>query len=183
MVVSRNVAGLDLKDGGEGGVLGVGSVEEGLGRLREMYLGEEGESRREQQQQGGDGYVGGERGEEGEREREVLQLGRVFVIGGAEIYKHVLGMKCCERILWTRLRGEWGCDVFFPEGVLQAGNEGEDARVEDVGGQEKKGKWVRRSVEEMERWVGEEGVGGVKKEGEVEFEVCMLEREGASESE
>ncbi|KAM0795649.1 dihydrofolate reductase-like domain-containing protein [Usnea florida] len=90
------------------------------------------------------------------------ELGRVFVIGGAEVYRAALGMECCERILWTRVRGGWECDVWFPEGVLEG---------------EGKGGGVRREREEMERWVGEEGVGGWKREGEVEFEVCMLERE------
>ncbi len=175
VVVTRDVRGLDLPQGeGEGGrVLGVGGIEEGLRRLREMGMGV---------RDGGDGERGeGEGEEEVEegKEAEAVRLGRVFVIGGAEIYKLALEMESCERILWTRLRGEWECDVVFPKGVLPVvegevvgGGEGEGGE----GGL--KGEWVRRSTEEMERWVGEEGVGGVKREGEVEFEVCMLEREG-----
>lgn len=165
VIVSRDVGGLELPRGGE--VLGVGGIEEGLRMLRGMDKdGGDGEGR--------DGVVCGG-GEEGEGES--VGLGRVFVIGGAEMYKLALGMECCERILWTRLRGEWECDVFFPPGVLA----GEDGGVGDGGGGGGgwgRGRWVRRSREEMERWVGEEGVGGVKREGEVEFEVCMLEREG-----
>ena len=174
VVVTRNVAGLDLPRGADGQVLGVGSIEEGLRRLRETYpsrsgdVNEEAELQTEEQQQDRDGYVGGERRNE---ERESVQLGRVFVIGGAEIYRHALEMECCERILWTRLGGEWECDVSFPEGVLLVEDEG-------VGEHETRERWVRRSTEELERWVGEEGVGGVKREGEVEFEVSMLEREG-----
>ncbi len=160
MVVSREAGGLDLPEG----VVGCGGIEEGVRRLRERFLGpavggSDGENggEEERRQRGGDG--------------EAAWLGRVFVIGGAEIYRLALEMECCERILWTRLRGEWECDVFFPRGFLP----GEGAGGEAEG--EHKGKWVRRSTEEMERWVGEEGVGGVKREGEVEFEVCMLERE------
>lgn len=186
MVVTRNVAGLDVPRGVDGQVLGVGSIEEGLRRLRETYptrsgdVNEEAEPQTEEQQrQGRDGYVGGERRSE---ETESVQLGRVFVIGGAEIYRHALEMECCERILWTRLGGEWDCDVSFPEGVLLIEDEGDDARIEGVGEHETRKKWVRRSTEELERWVGEEGVGGVKREGEVEFEVSMLEREGVRES-
>lgn len=183
VVVTRDVRGLGLRDEEEGGVVGVGGIEEGVRRLRELFprgLLPEVESRgrrEEQQQQGGDGSdVGGKGGEE-EEEAESVRLGRVFVIGGAEIYKHALGMECCERILWTRLRGEWECDVFFPKGVLPA-EDGVVGGGEGGGGEGgHKGKWVKRSTEEMERWVGEEGVGGVKREGEVEFEVCMLERE------
>ncbi|KAL8750137.1 MAG: hypothetical protein Q9184_006533 [Pyrenodesmia sp. 2 TL-2023] len=95
-------------------------------------------------------------------------LGRVFVIGGAEIYKQVLGMRACERVLWTRLSGEWECDTWFPEGVVGDG-------VEEGG--EGKGGWRRRTRRELEEWVGEEGVGGVRREGEVEFEVSMWERD------
>lgn len=180
MVVTRDVAGLGLPEGE--GTLGTAGIEEGLRRLQETYPdlseGRGVEPRREeqqqQQQQGGNGYVGGVREEE---DTESVRLGRVFVIGGAEIYKHALGMECCERILWTRLSGEWECDVVFPKGVLPVGDEvvGDGKRQGGESGHE--GRWVRRSTEEMERWVGEEGVGGMKREGEVEFEICMLERE------
>lgn len=99
-------------------------------------------------------------------------LGRVFVIGGREIYKQVLQMGQCERVLWTRLNGEWECDTWFPEGVVGDG-------VEE-GGEGKNG-WRRRTRREMEEWVGEEGIGGLRREGEVDFEVSMWERErGAS---
>lgn len=138
VVVSRDVQALGLREEEEEGVIGVGGVEEGLRLLAE-------------------------RNREGEGGKESV-LGRVFVIGGAEIYRKVLGMGCCERILWTRVGGGWECDVWFPGGVLEEG---------EGGG----GGWVRRSGEEMERWVGEEGVGGVKREGEVVFETFMLERE------
>lgn len=179
VVVSRDVGGLGLP-GGEDMVMGVGGIGEGLRRLGAMgrgVVGGKGEGEEGgEEQKGRDGNVDGEGGE---KESESFRLGRVFVIGGAEIYKHALEMECCERILWTRLRREWECDVFFPrgvlpveEGVVGGGGGGEDG--ESGGG----GRWVRRSTEEMERWVGEDGVGGLRREGEVEFEVCMLEREG-----
>ncbi|KAL8825106.1 MAG: hypothetical protein Q9170_007927 [Blastenia crenularia] len=95
-------------------------------------------------------------------------LGRVFVIGGAEIYKQALEMRECERVLWTRLGREWECDTYFPDGVVGDG-------VEE--GEERQNGWRRRTRRELEEWVAEEGVGGLKKEGEVEFEVSMWERE------
>lgn len=173
VVLTRDVRGLGLPEGE--GVLGVGGIEEGLRRLRDAYPdppgGREGEARGEERRRlelDGDGGVG---------EAEAVRLGRVFVIGGAEVYRRALEMECCERILWTRLRGEWECDVFFPNGVLPVGDEvGGDGKGEGGGGGPG-GRWVRRSTEELERWVGEEGVGGVRREGGVEFEVCMLERE------
>ncbi|KAL8775307.1 MAG: hypothetical protein Q9209_000314 [Squamulea sp. 1 TL-2023] len=94
-------------------------------------------------------------------------LGRVFVIGGAEIYRQAIGLKECERVLWTRLSGEWECDTWFPKGVVGDGVE------EDAGG---KHGWKRRTRGELEEWTQEEGVGGVRKEGNVDFEVSMWER-------
>ncbi|KAK1756170.1 dihydrofolate reductase-like domain-containing protein, partial [Echria macrotheca] len=49
------------------------------------------------------------------RESEGGFRGRVFVIGGAQIYKAALGMACARRVLLTRiLNGGFGCDTFFP---------------------------------------------------------------------
>ena len=161
VVVSRRAGGLGLEGEWEGQkeeVLAVGGVEEGVRALVRRYTPEAG---RGEEQLG----RGGEGSEEG------IRLGRVFVIGGAEIYRLALGMEACERVLWTRLGREWECDTFFPGGVLVGDGEGEGEE-----GKAGNGKWVRRGREEMERWVGEEGVGGVKREGEVEFEVLMVER-------
>ena len=157
--------GEQLKDREKDAVLAVGSIEEGLRRLQGLFLPPQ--ATRE-----------GEEGRE-KKEEEGWGLGRVFVIGGAQIYKAALGMRCCERVLWTRVGWEGECDVFFPEGVLPGEREAEG---ESRGEGEGMGKWVRRSRVEMERWVGEEGVGGLRREGDVEFEVCMLERvwEGGS---
>lgn len=177
VVVSRTPHTLDLGGGGramgqgdgmgEGGVkkegegkgkgkgeevFAVGSIEEGLRMLLRIYPPPE-------------------EVEKNAVEARGVSLGRVFVIGGAQIYEQALRMECCERILWTKVGWEGECDVFFPGGVVDAESEAEG--VEGNGGM---GKWIRRSREEMERWVGEEGVGGVRREGEVEFEVCMLER-------
>ena len=167
VVVSRNRQKLDLGEGE--GAFGVGSVEEGVRRLQDVYPSLPRELSRsltnggEEEDEEGEGHGLGlehERQEQGK-----LALGRVFVIGGADIYKLALRLPSCERILWTRLRGEWECDTFFPEGILPEEGEG-------------RGKWVRRSNEEMEEWIGEEGVGGLRREGEVEFEILMAEREG-----
>ncbi|KAI4249831.1 MAG: hypothetical protein LQ352_005542 [Teloschistes flavicans] len=95
-------------------------------------------------------------------------IGRVFVIGGAEIYKQAIELKECERVLWTRLGREWECDTWFPDGILGG-----------VGDEEAKGKngWRRRTRKELEDWTGEEGAGGTRTEGEVNFEISMWERE------
>lgn len=88
------------------------------------------------------------------------------MIGGASIYEQALGMEACERVLWTRVGWEGEVDRWFPEGWMGAGGEG--------GGV---GLWRKRGRGELEEWCGVEGVGGVKREGEVEFEVEMWERE------
>lgn len=96
-----------------------------------------------------------------------VKLGRVFVIGGASIYEQAMGMECCERILWTRIRREFECDVYFPgKGILE-GTEGEGH-----------GEWQRKSKGELREWCEEEqeGMGEVQREGDVEFEVQMWER-------
>jgi len=100
------------------------------------------------------------------------RVGRVFVIGGASIYEQALGMRACERVLWTRVGWEGEVDRWFPGGVMVGGREGGgEGHGDGVGG------WRKRGKGELEEWCGVEGVGGVKREGEVEFEVEMWERE------
>ena len=97
-------------------------------------------------------------------------LGRVFVIGGEGIYRAALGLEggsspMLERILWTRIRMEFECDVFFPLDL--------EKFVEDDGGTT---GWVKRSTADLERWTGLEDLGGMKVEEGVEYEFCMLEK-------
>lgn len=92
-------------------------------------------------------------------------LGRVFVIGGAEIYDRALQMDNCERVLWTRLKRDWECDVWFPgHKILEGDNQSES-------------EWIKRSNEDLNLWCGENGVGGRKEEGGVEWEIELWERE------
>jgi dihydrofolate reductase/thymidylate synthase len=42
------------------------------------------------------------------------RVGRVFVIGGAEIFALALGLGACQRVHLTRVHGRFGCDVRFP---------------------------------------------------------------------
>ena len=118
--------------GDEKAVLGVGSIREGLLALQ--------------------------RAEEEGRQC----VGRVFVIGGAEIYRAAVRMEECKRILLTRIRTGFECDTFFPVGL---GGRGE-------------GGWVQKGKEALDEWVGEEVPAGVQVEGEVEYEFEMWEREG-----
>jgi dihydrofolate reductase len=71
------------------------------------------------------------------------EQGKVFIIGGAQIYKSALELKEAKRVLLTRVQGEFECDTYFPE-------MGEG--------------WTKKSGEELRGWTGE----GVDVEEEIE---------------
>lgn len=179
VVVSRHPAGLDLprvgdEDGygdgqgreqarGQDMVMGVGSIGEGLRKLQTMYA-----VPAPQQQQESSVSNKEKARAQGQRDEEHIGLGRVFVIGGSEIYRHALEMANCERILWTRLAAEWECDVFFPKDILPTGRKGDPDSHSST--------WSTRSDDELDSWAGERSASGLKKEEGVEFEVKMLEK-------
>ncbi|CZR61500.1 related to DFR1-dihydrofolate reductase [Phialocephala subalpina] len=88
-------------------------------------------------------------------------ISRIFVIGGAEIYKAALEMKEAKRILLTRIKGEFECDAYFPIKL------GEDGKGEG---------WRRRSKEELDGWTGEEVPVGDQEEGGMKYEFEIWER-------
>ena len=90
-------------------------------------------------------------------------VGRVFVIGGAQVYGAALGLgEVARRVLLTRVRSPgFECDTFFP--------------VELAEGEGSAG-WRRSGQEEMDRWVGEEVPRGVQREAGTEYEFEMWER-------
>jgi dihydrofolate reductase len=73
-------------------------------------------------------------------EGKAAPLGRVFVIGGAAIYKQALDMEQAKSILLTRIEGEWDCDTDFPV----------DVEVEQ--------EWERRGKEALDLFAGEDVV-------------------------
>ena len=102
------------------------------------------------------------------REDAPMKLGRVFVIGGASIYEQAMDMESCERILWTWIYKQYECDVYFP---------GQDVIGNKTGvGEQQASRWEQKSRGELQEWCGEDGVGGVKNERDVEFEVQMWEK-------
>lgn len=86
---------------------------------------------------------------------------KAFIIGGAQIYKEALERREAKRILLTRVLTDFKCDAFFPV-VL-----GEDGTAEG---------WVRRSKEELDRWVGETVPEGVQEENGTRYVFEMWER-------
>jgi dihydrofolate reductase len=92
---------------------------------------------------------------------------KVFVIGGAQIYKEALQKAEAKRILLTRVLTDFECDTAFPISL------GEDGKA--VG-------WVRRSKEELDEWVGDAVAEGVQVEGATEYVFEMWERVEGNEN-
>ena len=95
------------------------------------------------------------------------RVGKVFVIGGGQIYGAALELPkdVTKRILLTRvLSPQFECDTVFPleltEEETQEGGE----------------KWVRKSKKELDEFVGEEVAEGVQVENGTEYEFQMWER-------
>lgn len=90
-------------------------------------------------------------------------VGRVFVIGGAEIYKAALEDVHAKRILLTRVLTGFECDTFFPVAL-----DGDGA-----------GAWTKKSKQELDQWAGEQVPDGVQDENGVRYVFEMYERDQA----
>lgn len=89
-------------------------------------------------------------------------LGRVFVIGGGQIYAAALELKDAKRVLLTKVMSDFECDTFFS---LKLDDEGESSSG-----------WVKRSKEELDSWTGEVVPEGVQVENDTSYEFQMWER-------
>ncbi|CAA9963411.1 dihydrofolate reductase [Pyrenophora teres f. maculata] len=88
-----------------------------------------------------------------------LELDKIFVIGGASIYKTALELPQTKRVLLTKINKEFECDTFFPVNL------------------EETTFWKGKSRGEVQEFTGEEvPEGGLEEQG-VGFEFCMYERE------
>jgi len=94
-------------------------------------------------------------------------LHRIFVIGGAEIYKAALQLQICETILLTRVYTDFECDTFFP---IKFGGEENDVASRGT-------EWINRSKAELGAWVGEDVPAGKQQEKGVEWEFEMWQRD------
>ncbi|KAL1643934.1 hypothetical protein SLS58_004609 [Diplodia intermedia] len=99
-------------------------------------------------------------------------LGRVFVIGGAQLYEAALKLDEAESVLLTRVWREYECDTVFPVDVVGSeGKGGSGANGGDGGLSEFVGEEVAEGrVKEVVK--GKEG----EADDEVEFEFCLFER-------
>ncbi|KAL0931770.1 dihydrofolate reductase [Colletotrichum truncatum] len=88
-------------------------------------------------------------------------VGKVFVIGGAQIYAAALELPESKRVLLTRVLGDFECDAFFPL---------------KLGGQDSAADWRRAEKKELDEWVGEEVEGGEIEENGTRYEFQMWEK-------
>jgi dihydrofolate reductase len=96
------------------------------------------------------------------RDREGCDVGRVFVIGGAQIYAAALTLKETKRVLLTKVMSEFECDTVFPI-VL-------DEEGETTSG------WAHKSKAELDAWTGETVPEGLQEESATSYEFQMWER-------
>ena len=98
-----------------------------------------------------------------------IQVNRIFIIGGATLYKETLDLPpsapaFVDRVLLTRILSPSfdECDVHLPDFVAM-----EDGSA---------AKWSRSTHEELEEWVGFEVPRGVQEEKGVQYEFQMWTR-------
>lgn len=84
-------------------------------------------------------------------------IDKVFVIGGAQIYKAVVDMPETKRLLITRIQKDFECDAFL------------DVDLEG-------GVWRKCGKEELDKWTGETVPEGVQVENGVGYVFEMWER-------
>ncbi|KAI0481614.1 dihydrofolate reductase [Xylaria cf. heliscus] len=95
------------------------------------------------------------------------QTGKVFVIGGAQIYAAALQLREARRVLLTRVMSDFECDTFFPLQLSEAPSEAERGGA---------GRWVRKSKEDLDQWTGETVPEGIQEENQTQYEFQMWER-------
>ena len=84
---------------------------------------------------------------------------RIFVIGGAQIYKQAFSCKEAKRILFTRILNDYECDTWFPIMLNER----------TVG-------WQKKTKDELDDWVGEKAPEGVQDEHGTKYVFEMWEK-------
>lgn len=88
-----------------------------------------------------------------------LEIDRIFVIGGASIYRTALELPQTKRVLLTKIEKEFECDTFFPINL-------DETTI-----------WRNADRGEIQEFTGENvEEGGIEEQG-VRFHFCMYERE------
>ncbi|KAI3343507.1 dihydrofolate reductase [Ustulina deusta] len=95
------------------------------------------------------------------------QTGRVFVIGGAQIYAAALQLKEARRVLLTKIMSDFECDTFFSLQLCEATSTAEGGSAS---------QWIRKSKDDLDRWTGETVPEGIQEENQIQYEFQMWER-------
>lgn len=90
--------------------------------------------------------------------------GRVFVMGGAQIYAAALQLSEARRVLLTSIEQDFECDTFFPLGLTGKGSDG----------------WSKTSRERLQDWTGEDIAERGEEEAGTKYEFQMWERNNSS---
>jgi dihydrofolate reductase len=90
------------------------------------------------------------------------EVGKVFVIGGGQIYDAALKLSQTRRLLITRILSDFECDTFFPLKVAES--------------EECAPGWVVKSKADLDAWVGEDAPAGIQEENQTKYEFQMWER-------
>jgi dihydrofolate reductase len=85
-----------------------------------------------------------------------LEHGRVFVIGGAQMYNLAINNKDCSHIVLTRVKSKVNCDTFFPT-------------IEES-------QYRLASHQELEEYVESAVPEGIQKHKELEYEFTLFVR-------
>ena len=93
------------------------------------------------------------------------EVGKVFVIGGAEVYKAALKLPNTKRILLTRIMSNFECDTTFPI-TLSSFDLSSSAQL-----------WVRKEKKELDAWTGEDAPRGEQEENGIKYAFEMWEKQ------
>lgn len=97
---------------------------------------------------------------------QAREVGKVFVIGGAEVYKAALELPNTKRILLTRVLSDFECDTNFPV-PLSSCDLSSSALL-----------WERKEKKELDAWTGEEAPSGEQEENGTNYVYEMWEKQG-----
>lgn len=93
-------------------------------------------------------------------------LGRVFVIGGGQVYASALELEETRRVLLTKVLSDFECDTHFSLELSDEEQRGSHP------------EWVKKSKKELDAWAGETVPEGLQVENETKYEFQMWERRG-----
>ncbi|KAK5133234.1 hypothetical protein LTR08_008069 [Meristemomyces frigidus] len=97
------------------------------------------------------------------RHGDALPVGRTFVIGGSSIYEAALQLPQTKAVLLTRIKKDYECDTFFPDGFGDSGS-----------------GWRRSTLAGLRSFVGEDVPEGPLAEGkdgeDISYEFQLYER-------